>query len=286
MLHEHHTPKHGKKVAGDIFLSNELQDIRTRLESAGPRVLIMTGAGVSAASGIPTFRGDDGYWTVGSQNHHPQSLATFAAFHNTPDIVWAWYLHRLAACRRAVPNAAHTAITTFMRAKEHSILITQNVDALHRRARAPQERTYAIHGDLFYMRCSQGCCDELFDMPADIGEAPQPDRISDTQRDELRCPACNAPSRPHVLWFDESYNEIHFRFQSSLKAASSADALIVIGTQGDTHLPNQVALLAMQNGAFLVDIKSAINPFARLAERSGGVALLGSAEDLVPALLA
>src|SRR6185312_3235449 len=113
-------------------------------------IVVLTGAGVSAESGIPTFRGKEGYWTVGSREYHPQELATHAAFTRMPWDVWAWYLHRRAVCRRAEPNAAHHAL-----ARLPCDLITQNVDGLHRRAGS---RPYAIHGDIDHMRCADDCC--------------------------------------------------------------------------------------------------------------------------------
>ncbi|HTL34091.1 MAG TPA: Sir2 family NAD-dependent protein deacetylase, partial [Kofleriaceae bacterium] len=105
-------------------------------------VLVLTGAGVSAESGIPTFRGKEGYWTVGAREYHPQELATHDAFERMPWEVWAWYLYRRGVCRAAEPNAAHQAIVRWDAALGARFgLITQNVDGLHRRAGSPAERT-------------------------------------------------------------------------------------------------------------------------------------------------
>src|SRR3954464_8111708 len=104
-----------------------LDACRAALDRPGP-VIALTGAGVSAESGIPTFRGKEGYWTVGSREYPPQELATHAAFEAMPWDVWAWYLYRRAVCRRAEPNPAHVALATL-----DCDLITQNVDGLHRR---------------------------------------------------------------------------------------------------------------------------------------------------------
>ena len=96
---------------------------------------MLTGAGVSAESGIPTFRGREGYWTVGSTEYHPQEMATLQAFEAMPEEVWRWYLYRLGACREAQPNQAHRAIVRLEeRLGDRFCLITQNVDGLHLRA--------------------------------------------------------------------------------------------------------------------------------------------------------
>ncbi|MEM9195817.1 MAG: Sir2 family NAD-dependent protein deacetylase, partial [Myxococcota bacterium] len=117
------------------------------------KVVFLTGAGISAESGIPTFRGEEGYWRVGSQNYHPQEMATRAAFRAMPDEVWAWYLYRRSVCRAADPNAAHRAVADLDSALgDGFLLVTQNVDGLHLRAGSPLERTYQIHGNIDYMR--------------------------------------------------------------------------------------------------------------------------------------
>src|SRR5215467_12132598 len=122
------------------------------------RVVVLTGAGISAESGIPTFRGKEGYWTVGSKEYHPQELATHEAFTAMPWDVWAWYLYRRTVCRRAEPNPGHHAIVRMAAAlPDRFALVTQNVDGLHRRAGSPDASTYPIHGDISLMRCSAEC---------------------------------------------------------------------------------------------------------------------------------
>ncbi len=99
------------------------------------RLTVMTGAGISAESGIPTFRGPEGYWTVGSRSYHPQEMATFAMFRRRPDDVWQWYLHRATVCHQAEPNTGHIAIVALETLfGDRFTLITQNVDGLHLRA--------------------------------------------------------------------------------------------------------------------------------------------------------
>jgi NAD-dependent protein deacetylases, SIR2 family len=126
-----------------------IEAIARRLESGG-RLTVMSGAGISAESGIPTFRGTEGYWTVGSRVYHPQEMATRAMFDRSPREVWRWYLYRMGVCRQAAPNAGHRAVVDLERLLgERFTLITQNVDGLHLRAGSSPGRALQIHGNVF-----------------------------------------------------------------------------------------------------------------------------------------
>jgi NAD-dependent deacetylase len=250
------------------------------------RVVWLTGAGISAESGIPTFRGPQGYWQIGSRNYYPEELATHDAFCRMPDEVWLWYLYRRSVCRAAKPNAAHRALVSC----EHGLgerftLITQNVDGLHLRAGNTAPRTYQIHGNIDFMRCAEACCDDLFAIPEAIAPKNKGDSLTTAESALLVCPKCGSRARPHVLWFDESYNEVHFRFHSSLKAAETCDLLIVVGTAGATNLPNQVLRHAINAGAKVIDVNPDENPFSAAALASGGAWLQGPAAEYVPDLV-
>lgn len=252
----------------------------------GGMIAALTGAGISAESGIPTFRGKDGYWTVGSEVYHPQEMATRAAFERMPDEVWRWYLYRRTVCRRARPNPAHDALVRLeAHAGDDFRLITQNVDGLHIRAGSSLERTFQIHGNIDYMRCTRPCSAALHAVPDDVGEVGRDDPFTDRHRDLLVCPDCGAPTRPHVLWFDETYDEERYRFESSLEVAGRTALLIIVGSTASTNLPVHVARLAAQRGATVVDINIDDNPFADLAVAAGGRALRGPAGDLLPDLV-
>ncbi len=239
-------------------------------------VVALTGAGVSAASGIPTFRGKEGYWTVGSKNYHPQELATFDTFNRMPVDVWRWYLHRRTVCRSAEPNAAHRALVTLDQClQQRFVLITQNVDGLHRRAGSEPSRTYEIHGSIELMRCSGACGWEPVEIPSNVTEQSSNAQL----RAELSCAFCGGWCRPHVLWFDECYDERHFRFESSLAAAREAELLIVVGSTGSTNLPLLVTQEVVGRGGRLIVIDPEPNVFASLAGRSPlGLFLAGTAE--------
>ena len=254
--------------------------IAERAKASGP-VLWLTGAGISAESGIPTFRGAEGYWRVGSRNYHPQELATFAAFQQMPDEVWSWYLYRRGVCRGAEPNAAHHALVALERAiGERFLLVTQNVDGLHQRAGS--QRVYAIHGNIDEMRPVGGV--ERLPIPEGVStEWPKERRVSEADKALLQ--VGGRPARPHVLWFDECYDEERFRFDSSMRGAASASLLVVVGTTGSTNLPMQIGMLCARRGTPSIVVNPEPNPFSEMVERSGaGVFLEGTAGEWVPRL--
>jgi NAD-dependent deacetylase len=259
--------------------------IEEALHGRGPLVFL-TGAGVSAASGIPTFRGPEGYWKVGSKNYHPQEMATREAFRAMPDEVWSWYLYRRGVCRRAEPNAAHRALVELERALgERFLLVTQNVDGLHLRAGSTAARTYQIHGNIDFYRCFAECTGELFEMPAIDVEWPKERKIA-SERALLVCPRCGERGRPHVLWFDESYDEARFKFESSLRAAQTAAMLVVVGTAGQTNLPLHMGSIAARRGITMIDVNPEENPFGELAAGSKrGFVWTGRADEVVPELV-
>ena len=247
-------------------LARILQDIA---KGTG-HITVMTGAGISAESGIPTFRGPEGYWTVGSKEYHPQEMATYAMFVRYPEEVWKWYLYRMDTCRRAQPNAGHEALVAMETLFPNRFtLITQNVDGLHLRAGSSPENTFQIHGNVFYMRCAAPCTDKIFPLPAGLPGKQKDDDLTEAENRQLRCPDCGGWARPHVLWFDEVYNETYFRFESSLAVAAKTKLLIIVGTSGATNLPNQIAWTVKRNGGALIDVNIERNVFSDLA-LSGG----------------
>ncbi len=262
-------------------LANILEDVR---RSRG-RVLALTGAGISAESGIPTFRGSEGYWVVGSRNYMPQEMATREMFDRAPDEVWRWYLYRFGVCREALPNAGHDALVRLEAALgERFTLVTQNIDGLHRRAGS--KRVLAIHGDAAYVRCAAECGAGLLDLPSFPARGAG-DPLGAEDRDRLTCRRCGDWLRPHVLWFDECYDEPYYRMESALRAADEADLLLVVGTSGATNLPSQIGRIAFHHGAALVDVNPEPNPFAELAARSErGFFVRGTACERLPEIAA
>ncbi|PID71603.1 MAG: RNA polymerase subunit sigma [Desulfobulbus propionicus] len=234
------------------------------------KITVMTGAGISAESGIPTFRGPEGYWTFGSKEYHPQEMATFRMLSQYPEEVWRWYLYRLGVCRAAKPNPGHYALVD-MEAEfgDRFTLITQNIDGLHLQAGSSPEKTMQIHGNVSYMRCIKECTPAVYPIPDEVPGKSKEDKFTETDRQHLVCPACGAMTRPHILLFDENYNEHHYHFHSAIQAAQQTDLLIIVGTSGATNLPNQVAHAVYQLGGTIIDINIEENPFSDMAMRSG-----------------
>lgn len=248
-------------------------------------LLVITGAGISAESGVPTFRGPEGYWTVGSRNYHPEQLATAEAFGQMPREVWRWYLYRRACCRRAQPNAGHLALVDLERAMVGRFtLVTQNVDGLHVRAGSSRLDTLHIHGNIDEARCARGCGHPRFPVPSAFDGFGKDDPLSDEAYATLRCPGCDGPARPHVLWFDEYYDEPQFRAETAMRCAREAAALVVVGTAGATNLPMQIGRTVARLGRPVVDINPEDNPFAALARQSGGHAIAAPAAATLVAL--
>jgi NAD-dependent deacetylase len=254
--------------------------------SSGP-VVVLTGAGISAESGIPTFRGSEGFWRVGSRNYQPTEMATALAFSSMPQEVWRWYLYRRGICRAAAPNAAHLALVRLEeQLGDRFLLVTQNVDGLHLRAGNSPERTFQIHGNIDFCRCMRGCSPAVRPLPDALAVDWTKERtLTDAELAALRC-GCGDWLRPHVLWFDESYDEPRYRYVSALRAAETAAALVVVGTSGATTLPASMCEIVAARGIpfFVVDPEPTI--FSALAEQSaGGQFLRGSASTVLPSLI-
>jgi NAD-dependent deacetylase len=186
-------------------MSTVAEAVRAIHESKPRRIVVFTGAGVSADSGIPTFRGSGGLW----RNFRAEDLATPAAFHRDPRTVWEWYEWRRDLIRNAKPNAAHKAIARLPRA----VVVTQNVDGLH--ARAGADDVVELHGNIFRVRCT--------------AEGTEHERIEAFPTLPPLC-ACGALLRPGVVWFGERLSDD--AVTRAVSAIRAAELLLVIGTSG------------------------------------------------------
>ena len=263
---------------------DSLDDLCLEAAEHGGPIVWLTGAGISAESGVPTFRGEDGYWTVGSKNYRAQDLATSSALAEMPEEVWGWYLYRRGVCRGAKPNLAHQALFDMERtAPDRFLIATQNVDGLHLRAGSSRERTYEIHGNVDFMRFGDG--DPLLIPDAVPFDWPKGRALGDAERAQMTNDA-GVLARPHVLFFDECYSERLYRFESSLLAAQRCAMLVIVGTTGQTNLPIQMAEAAFHAGAPLIVINPEPNPLSDAVERTGqGAFLCGTAGEHVPRLV-
>ena len=251
-------------------MNEQIADTLSAVFNDGGHFLFLTGAGVSAESGIPTFRGPEGYWTVGSSVYRPEELATLRTFMRDPQLVWPWYLWRRQTCREASPNVAHHAFASLEATLgDRHTLVTQNVDGLHLRAGSSKDRTFEIHGNIDFYRCSSDCGQSKKSIP-DLPGISRDAVFLPQWGEALECSACRSWMRPHVLWFDESYDERRYRLHSTIQAGSEADILIVAGTTGATSLPAHLLQMAINKGIPIIDINPHANPFSNAAEQTNG----------------
>ena len=214
------------------------------------RVLVLTGAGVSAESGIPTFRGKDGYW----RNLDPAKLATPEAFARDPQLVWDWYRERRQRIRNARPNVAHEAVARLAQQTDEFLLVTQNVDDLHVRAGIPAQRMVRIHGDIFATRCSR-CEFERHEYEQEHkGGIP-------------RCSQCAALMRPGVVWFGEQLSQNELVRVENFLGGEACDVVIVAGTTATFGYIVDWALRGSQDGAELIEVNPEETPLSRFATR-------------------
>jgi NAD-dependent protein deacetylase/lipoamidase len=250
-------------------LDAHLEKILRDFAKGSGRLTILTGAGISAESNIPTFRGPEGYWTIDSTEYQPQEMATYRMFRQKPEEVWKWYLYRVGVCKKAKPNPGHHALVEMEALfKNRFTLITQNVDNLHLRAGNSLEKTFQIHGNVFFMRCADECKRNVYPIPEHLIGREKDKSFTEADRQLLICPDCGNRTRPHVLWFDEMYNEHYYRYHSALKVAQETDMLLIVGTSGATSLPNQVVWEAKHRSSLIIDINIEENPFSNIALNS------------------
>lgn len=267
------------------------------------RALVLTGAGVSADSGMPTFRGEDGLW----KDHRPEELATPRAFRRDPRLVWEWYAWRRSEARSCDPNEGHLALARWTVRSPGVWLATQNVDGLHgealRRIRddgpasgasrgagaadgpasdgeaagardadgaaTPDDRLLELHGSLFRVRCT-GCGHRAeHRSPVDTG----------SREDLPRCPDCGDLLRPDVVWFGESLDPGTLR--AAREAGEAADVCLSVGTSAVVEPAASLARTAAASGAEVVEV----NPEETALSSLASVAVRGGAADVLPRLL-
>ena len=221
-----------------------------RLEAL--RVLVITGAGISAESGIPTFRGAGGLW----RNFDSAKLATESAFRAAPQLVWDWYRERREKIRASRPNAAHAAVVRLAVEAREFLLVTQNVDDLHARAewnghRLPSEKLVQIHGDIFITRCS-GCAFSRRDSGMDSPGVPV-------------CPTCGCQLRPGVVWFGESLPPRELARIATFLARGPCDLVLVVGTTALFGYIVQWAVDAKAPAGRLIEINPDVTPISASA---------------------
>ena len=240
-----------------------LTEARLALAGDGPLV-VLTGAGMSAESGVPTFRdAQTGLW----ERYDPTALATPEAWARDRDTVWAWYRWRERLVSRAQPNAGHLAVSR-AQARRDVTVVTQNVDDLHERAGS--RRVHHVHGSLFAHRC------DTCGAPVDVGPPPTDpvDRITPPG-----CDRCGGHARPGVVWFGELLPRDPW--ESAVDAVTSAAAVLVVGTSGLVHPAASLPGLAADAGLPVVEV----NPGPSGLGSEVSVHVRASAGEAVPVLL-
>jgi NAD-dependent deacetylase len=223
------------------------------------RISVLTGAGVSAESGVPTFRGPQGLW----KKFRPEELATPEAFARDPELTWEWYdwrRQKLSACQ---PNPGHHALVAIENATEEFCLVTQNIDGLHRAAGS--RHVLELHGNIWVLRCTS-CEKAGEDFRVPLPELPP------------RC-SCGSLLRPGVVWFGEMLPEETLR--RSIEAMGQTEVLLVVGTSALVHPAASLPMVAKEANAFLVEVNTEETPLSPLAD----VTLLGPSATILPEMV-
>ena len=234
--------------------------LNSLLKSA-ERVVAFTGAGISAESGVPTFRGNDGIWS----KFKPEELANLNAFMRNPELVWEWYSARKKIIAGIQPNPGHSALASMEQIFGHVAIITQNIDNLHRRAGS--STVFELHGNIernYCMKCGSPYRDE--------------DVLQVSGAPHCKRPGCGGLIRPDVVWFGEVLPEDEWN--DSVRAIVSADIFLSIGTSGVVYPAASLPLLAKRHGVFLVEI----NPEPTALTERADEFLMGKSGEVLPAL--
>ncbi|HEY9165429.1 MAG TPA: NAD-dependent deacylase [Candidatus Kryptonia bacterium] len=214
--------------------------------ASAERVVALTGAGISAESGVPTFRGTDGLWS----KLKPEELANFDAFLRNPELVSKWYKHRREVTRSVTPNPAHFALVEMEKLFPRFAVVTQNIDNLHRRAGSRQ--IAELHGNIeknYCLNCGKRYDGEDFD-----------------RNNSFRCADCGGLIRPDIVWFGEM---IPFdQWQMAQKLSEEADFMFVVGTSAVVYPAAELPLTVKRHGGAIVEVNIEETPITELADLS------------------
>jgi NAD-dependent deacetylase len=224
--------------------------------SQAQRVVALTGAGISAESGVPTFRGADGLW----RQYRAVDLATPEAFARNPELVWEFYNWRRELLAKLNPNAAHRALVELERRAPGFLLVTQNIDDLHRAAGSRQ--VLELHGNIWQLRCT-GCGQVSEDRTLPLPARPA-------------CGACGKLLRPNVVWFGERLDPVILN--QAMQALESCQLLLIIGTSASVQPAASMGLHAKRRGALVAEINLEATPYSD----SYDLTILGKAGEILP----
>jgi NAD-dependent deacetylase len=240
---------------GGIFSERLLAKLRQ-----ADAVAVFTGAGISAESGVPTFRGSEGLW----KKFKPEELATFDAFVRNPEIVWEWYSYRKELISSVRPNRGHEAIAEMEKRHRNFSVITQNIDNLHRRAGS--RNVFELHGNIernYCIGCGKYCTNEEIAAQA---KAP-------------RCASCGNLVRPDVVWFGEMLPAEEWN--KSVRAAERSEVFLAVGTSAAVYPAASLPQIARRGGAYVVEVNVEPTEISRAVDET----ILGKAGEILPALV-
>ena len=221
------------------------------------KIVFVTGAGISQESGIPTFRGKDGYW----RKYDPMKLASIDAFYDDPKLVWEWYEDRRKNILSVKPNEGHFAISQMEEFKD-VVVLTQNIDGLHQRSGSTN--VLELHGSIIRIKCT--VCDFIDNITENFESLPP------------KC-KCGSMLRPDVVWFGEPLPQNIW--QSAIKEASICDVMIIVGTSLVVSPANTLPVYAKQNGAILIEV----NPEKTVMSNDMDLSIQATSAEVLPKIL-
>ena len=221
------------------------------------KIVFVTGAGISQESGIPTFRGKDGYW----RKYDPMKLASIDAFYDDPKLVWEWYEDRRKNILSVKPNEGHFAISQMEEFKD-VVVLTQNIDGLHQRSGSTN--VLELHGSIIRIKCT--VCDFTDNITENFESLPP------------KC-KCGSMLRPDVVWFGEPLPQDIW--QSAIKEASICDVMIIVGTSLVVSPANTLPVYAKQNGAILIEV----NPEKTVMSNDMALSIQATSVGVLPKML-
>jgi NAD-dependent deacetylase len=237
-------------------ISDKLRSLLNSTDS----ICVLTGAGISAESGVETFRGSNGLWS----KLKPEELANFGAFMRNPELVWEWYNYRKKIIHDVKPNPAHFALARLQELVKDFTLVTQNIDNLH--IRAGSKNVLELHGNIERSYCI-GC-----------GKSAPHVEVS-SEKKVPHCPSCHGIIRPDVVWFGEMLPE--GVFETGAEAAERCELFLSVGTSAVVYPAANLPLIARKNGAYVVEINMERTEISNTVHET----LLGKAGEILPHLV-
>lgn len=237
-------------------ISDKLRALLHMTES----MCVLTGAGISAESGVETFRGSNGLWS----KLKPEELANFDAFMRNPELVWEWYNYRKTLIHDVKPNPGHYALARMQELVSDFTLVTQNIDNLH--IRAGSKNVLELHGNI-----ERSYCIDCGKFAADV-EVSSENKVP-------HCPTCNGIIRPDIVWFGEMLPE--GVFEAAAEAANRCELFLTVGTSAVVYPAASLPLIARKNGAYIVEINMERTEISHNVHET----LLGKAGEILPQLV-